>query len=287
MQMIPHAPQAHQSKPISLLLLTSLLLLLLCRALRLSGSLGSSSLRTVILAHGLDNALLLLWLDDGNGVGQRLLWAGLSFWVRSTHDLDLDTQDTLAEEDVAGSEVDEVLGGLTRVDHEPVGELHALRTSSTKLSGHHNLATLGTALHDESEDTIAGPSDGQAVEELVSQGLALGDGRETTVLDLGGIEGDGVFGELEALLDEGGEFADSSSLLTENLLCVGGPDDDVGDGGSDADFDSRVSLLGQFTLEELVQLSVEDTIGNELSPLRAVRFLSALDFIKGGQRYLT
>ena len=270
MQMIPHAPQAHQSKPsVFLLLLTSLLLLLLSRALCLSGGLGSSSLWSVVLAHGLDNALLLLWLDDGDGVGQRLLRAGLSFWVRSAHDLDLDAEDTLAEEDVAGSEVDEVLGGLAGVDHEPVGELHALGTGSAKLAGDDHLATLGAALHDESEDTIAGSSDGQAVEELVPEGLALSDGGETTVLDLGGVEGDGVFGELEALLDEGGELTDPSSLLAENLLCVGGPDDDIGDGGSDADLDARVSLLSQFALEELVQLGVEDTIGHELSPLRA------------------
>jgi hypothetical protein len=46
-------------------------------------------------------------------------------------------------------------------------------------------------------------------------------------------------------------------------------DDDVGDGGSDADLDAGVALLCQFALEELVQLSVEDTICYELSPLRA------------------
>jgi len=88
-------------------------------------------------------------------------------------------------------------------------------------------------------------------------------------LDLGGIEGDGVFGELESLLDEGGEFADSSSLLAENFLCVGGANDDIRNGGCDADFDSRVSFLSKFTLEELVQFGVKDTICDKLSPLRA------------------
>jgi hypothetical protein len=43
-------------------------------------------------------------------------------------------------------------------------------------------------------------------------------------------------------------------------LCVGGADDDVGDGGCDADLDAGVALLGQLALEELVQLSIEDTI---------------------------
>ena len=93
------------------------------------------------------------------------------------------------------------------------------------------------------------------------------DGRKTSVLDLGGVQGDGVLGELESLLDKGGELADSSSLLAEDFLGVGCADDDVGDGGGDSDLNTRVSLLSKFALEELVQFCVEDTIGDELSPL--------------------
>lgn len=168
---------------------------------------------------------------------------------------------------MAGSVVDEVLCWLTGVDHETISELHALGTSSTKLSGDDNLTTLSSALHDESKDTIACSTNCQTVEKLVSEGLALCDGGETTILDLGGVKGDGVLGELESLLDEGGELADSSSLLAENFLCVGCADDDVGDGGCNSDFDARVPLLSQLALEEFVQFCVEDTIGDELSSL--------------------
>lgn len=168
---------------------------------------------------------------------------------------------------MAGSVVDEVLCWLTRVDHETISELHALGTSSTKLSGNDNLTTLSSALHDESKDTIACSTNCQTVEKLVSEGLALCDGGETTILDLGGVKGDGVFGELESLLDEGGELADSSSLLAENFLGVGCADDDIGDGGCNSDFDARVSLLSQLALKEFVQFCVEDTIGDELSSL--------------------
>jgi hypothetical protein len=56
-------------------------------------------------------------------------------------------------------------------------------------------------------------------------------------------------------------------LLAENFLGVGCADDDVGDGRCDSDFDTRVSLLSQLALEELIQFSVEDTISHELSPL--------------------
>jgi hypothetical protein len=155
------------------------------------------------------------------------------------------------------------------VDHEAVGELHGLGTGSTELTGDDNLATLGAGLHDEAEDTIAGTTDGETVEKLVSEGLALSDGGQTTVLDLGGVEGDTVLGELESLLDERGELADAATLLTENLLGVGGADDDVGDGRRNADLDARVTLLSEFALEELVQLGVENTVSDELSALGA------------------
>lgn len=251
------------------LLLT--LCLLLLRPSSLSRGLDLGGLGAVVLGDGLDDRSLVLGLEDGDGVGQGLLGAGLALGVGAAHDLDLDTEDTLAEKDVTGGAVDELLGGLAGVDHEAVGELHGLGTGGTELSGDDDLATLGAGLHDEAQDTVAGTTDGETVEELVAEGLALGDGGQTAVLDLGGVEGDAVLGELEALLDEGGELADAATLLTEDLLGVGGTDDDVGDGGGDADFDARVSLLGQLALEELVQLGVEDTVGDELSPLGAVK----------------
>ena len=71
--------------------------------------------------------------------------------------LDLDTKDTLSEHDVSYGVVDEVLSGLTRVNHETVGELHRLGTGSTELARNDNLATLSAGLHDETEDAIASP----------------------------------------------------------------------------------------------------------------------------------
>lgn len=57
---------------------------------------------------------------------------------------------------------------------------------------------------------------------------------------------------------------------------MGGADDDVGNGGGDANFDAGVALLSQLALEELVQLGIEDTIGDELSPLGAIMEKKAL-----------
>ena len=71
------------------------------------------------------------------------------------------------------------------------------------------------------------PADSKTAEKLVPQTLALSDSRETTVLDLLGEELEGVFGELETLLHEGSKLTDATSLLTEDLLGVGGADDDL------------------------------------------------------------
>src|SRR6202012_27855 len=42
---------------------------------------------------------------------------------------------------------------------------------------------------------------------------------------------------------------------------------DISDGGSHSDFDTRVALLGQLALEELVEFGIEDTVGDELATL--------------------
>lgn len=136
------------------------------------------------------------------------------------------------------------------------------------------------------EDTIARTANGKTIKKLVAEGLALSDGRETTRLNLGGIEGDRVRREAEAVGDEAGQLlvcqhrcqlnphvsehsylTDSSSLLTENLLGVRSANDDIGDGGGNTHFHAGVTFLSQLALEELVELGVEDTVGDELAAL--------------------
>lgn len=56
------------------------------------------------------------------------------------------------------------------------------------------------------EDTVACTADGETVEELVAEGLALGDSGKTAGLDLSGVEGDAVGGELVAVGDQAGKL---------------------------------------------------------------------------------
>lgn len=85
-------------------------------------------------------------------------------------------------------------------------------------------------------------------------------GAQATILHLCRIERHAVLGEFEPLLDEGGEFADTAALFSKDFLGMRGANDDVCDGGRDADFDTRIALFGEFALEELVQLGVENAI---------------------------
>ena len=86
----------------------------------LSSLLRGEGLGTIVLRHGLHDGLFFLGVDDCDGVGEGFLRAGLAFGVGAAHDLDFDAEDALAEEDVAGGAVDEVVDGLAGVDHEAV-----------------------------------------------------------------------------------------------------------------------------------------------------------------------
>jgi len=109
----------------------------------------------LVLGDGLGDDTLLLGLGDSDVVGEGALGTDLAGGIPREHDLNLQAENTLAKENVADSVVNVVLGGLTGVNHESVNELHALSAGGTELAGHNDLATLGTSLHDEAEDTVA------------------------------------------------------------------------------------------------------------------------------------
>ena len=85
--------------------------------------------------------------------------------------------------------VDVVVDGVSGVDHETVHKLHGLGPLAPQLSAHDHLvaqlmdkirgffmiylATLGSRLHDKSEDTIASTPHCETSNQLVPQGLSL------------------------------------------------------------------------------------------------------------------
>merc|ERR1712019_174542 len=186
---------------------------------------------------------LLLRLHDGDVVGQRPLRSNLAAGVPGQHNLDLDSQDSLPEEDVSAGHVDVLIDGISGVDHQTVNKLHGLGSLSSQFAAHHDLAALGSALHDEPENSIAGSPHGQTSDQLVTERLGLGDGAQTTGGHLLSVQLNGSLGEVESLLDHAGELTDPPALLSQHVLCPGGHDDDLSAGGSHSDLHTGVTII--------------------------------------------
>jgi len=185
------------------------------------------------------------------------------------HNLDLKTEDTLTELDVADSAVNEVVLGLTSGDLVTSSVLLGLGALTTDLTGNDNLATGSTTTaHNSADDVVGGVTDGDTVQELSLEGLdVVGSGE-------GVLEGEGLDGELNAvvliveaiaLLDEGLEFLNLLDGSVEELLGFSSEDADLGLHVGGTDLNTTITFLRKALHEELVELSLENTIGNELA----------------------
>jgi hypothetical protein len=135
---------------------------------------------------------------------------------------------------------------------------------SSKLSSDNNLATLGRGFHDESDHTVARSSDGQSTQQFELERFGLGLGAQTTVLNSLGVKFDGTIRKSKSLLHNRGQFANATTVLSQDVLRTGGTDDNLGSVGSGADFDTRVTIFGKLASQQLIQLGVEDTVRYEL-----------------------
>jgi hypothetical protein len=157
---------------------------------------------------------------------------------------------------------------MSSLDHVTITELHTLGTLSTELSGDHDFTTLSRSFHNESNDTVASTSDGKSSQQFELEGFGLGLGAKSPVLDTLGVELDGSFGKGESLLNNRSELTDAASILSQDVLGAGGANDNFGTMGRGSNFDTSVTVFGQLAGQQLVQLTVEDTIGNKLALAR-------------------
>ena len=87
------------------------------------------------------------------------------------------------------------------------------------------------------------------------------------------VEGEGLDAELNlvvlvvevvSLFDEGLNFLDLAGLGAEEILAVGGADADFSAHVGSTDLNTSVALHTEGSLDELVELSLENSISNEL-----------------------
>jgi len=230
----------------------------------------------------------LLRLNNEHCIRKRFLALSARQFVRE--DLDFDTKDTLAEQDVSCCTVNEVADGLAGMNHETVGEFHGFGAGSPEFARDDDFAALGTGFHDEAENTITStkislnvqdhnntkrttaegrkcgmvPSHCQTRQKLITQTLTLCNSTQSTLLNLLSVQLDRPLTKLESFLHKSSQFPDSAALVAEDFLGVGGTDDDFCPGRGDADFTARIALFGKFTGEEFVEFGEEDAIGDEL-----------------------
>jgi len=240
------------------------------------GSLGSGSLLSLLSAAlvllggvhlGRRMWVLFLGLVDLNEIGHDLLLLS-DLDLGALHDFDLETKHALAELDGTRSRIDEIVFGLTCGDLITLGVLLSLCTLSTDLTGNNDLATDGhTTAHDGTKDVVGGHTDGSAGQELVLEGLNVGGGAKVSVVR-NGFDGqvDLVVGVVEVvpLLDERLDLLDLTGLLGEEILALGGTDADLSVDTGGANLNTGVALHTESLLEELVELSLENTVSNEL-----------------------
>jgi hypothetical protein len=189
----------------------------------------------------------------------------LSLRIMRQHNTDPDSDDTLSHENVTNGHIGVNLSGMSSLDHVTITELHTLGTLSTELSSDNNFATLGRSFHHESDNTVASTSDGKSSQKFELEGFGLSLGAKSAVLDTFGVELDGSFGKGESLLNNRSKLTDAATILSQDVLGAGGANDNFGTVGCGANFDTSVTVFGQLASQQLVQLTVEHTIGDELA----------------------
>lgn len=224
--------------------------------------------------------VVVLWLSDFNSIRERSLDTESTSGVVVEHDSDLNTHNTLLEENVSNSFVHVVKSGLTSGNKVSLFVLHTLGSLLSELSGDDDFTTLGTVLKDTLNDGVGTHSDGNTGEELELKRFSLGSSADTLSLDLVDQEFNGILGVVETLLDEGGKFSDLETFGTNDFVNLGGLDSDLSLDGGNSDFNTGVTLetyckqkglgnviysSGEGSGKELMKFGVEDTVSNELS----------------------
>jgi len=226
---------------------------------------------------GLLVVVLVLGLLDPDNVGHDLASA-FDADFGTLHDLDFETEDTLAEFDVTDSDIDELFLGLTGGDLVTLSVLLGLSTLTTHLTRDDNLTTGGTTTtHNSSHNVVGSHTDWNTIKKLEFKSLDVSGSREVLV------EGEGLNRELNlvvlivevvSLLNEGLDLLNLTGLGVEEGLVVSSLNTDFSAHVSNTDLNTGVAVHTESTGEQFVKLSLENTVSNEL--LLSVHFLYLL-----------
>mmetsp|Transcript_7964 Transcript_7964/g.11435 ORF Transcript_7964/g.11435 Transcript_7964/m.11435 type:complete len:238 (+) Transcript_7964:138-851(+) len=206
-----------------------------------------------------------LGFHNSNNIIKRNLGSTKSLRIMRKHNSNPDSNNTLSHHNVTDGGIRVNLSSITGLDHVTISELHCLGTLSTKLSSDNNFATLGFGFHDETDNTVASTTDGKSSEKLEFQRFGLGLSAKTAVGNTFGVKFDGTIGKVETFLDDTGKFADALSLFSQHVLGAGGTDDNFSAVGSGTNFNTGITVLGEFAVEQLVEFGVKHTVRDKFA----------------------
>lgn len=206
--------------------------------------------------------VLFLWLGDLYEIGQRLTGALLVRWVVGLHDFNLNTHNSLLEEDVSDGNVHEVKLRLTRRNHIARLELHRFGTLLLELAGDDDLAALGLLSEGLLDHRVSSQPDGDLVDELQLECFSEGSSTESLVDDPLNGERDAVLAVTEPLLDDALELPHLPVVVLQQGLDLGGLDSDFGLGHG-GELEPGVADVVQGAGEEAVEFCLEHTISDE------------------------
>ena len=238
---------------------------------RKSISLLGLSLELLLLSSEdlwLGELFVVLWWDDLDEVWHDLGGTRGGGSLGSLHNLNSKTKHSLSHLDATDGSVDELELWLTGGDLVTLGVLLGLGSLSTDLTGDDDLTTDGTTTaHDGSKDVVGGHTDWGSVQELSLEDLDVGSSAHILVVSEW-LEGDVelVLNIIEAvsLLNGGLDLLHESHVLVNDILEAGASDTDLSVVAGATNLKTSISLLSEGLGEELIELGLEDSIGNEL-----------------------
>jgi len=217
--------------------------------------------------RGLGVIVFVLGLVDLDVVGHDLLFVS-NLQLGALHDLYLKTENTLTELNGTDSRVNEIVLGLTSGNLITLSIFLGLGSLTTNLTSDNDLATDGlTTSHDGTEDVVSSHTDGSTIKKLELEGLDISSGAKVLVIRdwfYSKIDLVILIVEVISLLDERLDLLDLTGGFFEELLLLGGTNTNFSVDAGGTDLNTGITLHTKSLLEELVEFSLENTIGNEL-----------------------
>ena len=186
--------------------------------------------------------IIFLGVADLDSVWQRSAAAESSGGVDGSHNLDLDSENALLEEDVSDGHINVIQLGLSSGHEVSPLVLDGLGSLLSDFSRNDHFASLGSGHFCGSKNGLRGGSGGGALEELDFQVFNLSGGAESLLVDWLELQFDVVVLEPESFVHQAQKFVVFPVVLVSQVVEVGNLNNDIHALSGVSDFESGIAL---------------------------------------------